>query len=159
MRDGELKFPRRMHNRTVTSFAVALLVSAGAPGCAADPSQPPTAEVSVADAHIATELSRRLPATVTFNDRMGTAWFAGLADPLDLDTGDRLLDYQAGDVAYWPAGQSIIVVGHTGRGALDGEEIIAVGAVTSGFAAIADCVSDCAIRLTVANDDEQGDRA
>lgn len=153
---GEPGFPRRMHNRSLIVLAAALLVGVGAPGCTADRAQVPTAEISAADAHIATELSRHLPATVTVEDRMGAAGFARLPEPLELGTGARLLEHQPGDVAYWPAGQSIIVFHHTGGGAPDGEELIAVGTVSAGYAALADCVSDCPIRLTVAGADDEG---
>lgn len=156
-----------MHNRPLASLAAALLVSLGAAGCATNSSPARSAEILVADAQIAAELNGALPATVTFTDRMGAAGFARLPAPLDLDAGDldagdpdagdRVRDYQARDVAYWPAGQSIIVFRHSGSGAVEGEELIALGEVTTGFAAVADCVRDCPIRLTAtvtATDDE-----
>lgn len=87
-----------------------------------------------------------LPGTLRFADRMGTAHVAPLPAPLSLDEARRLTAPEAGDVGYAPEAQALVVFLHDRRGT-GGEELLAVGHVTSGLDDLAGCVQDCLVAL------------
>ena len=87
------------------------------------------------------ELSRRL------DDRMGTAQVAHLQAALDTAGAAPISSYRAGDIAYWPAEQSLIVFLADGS-AVPSDGLVGVGRVTSGIDHLIGCARDCRLRAS-----------
>lgn len=129
----------------MVAAAVAFLLSAGAAGCAGTRGTP-TAGIDLHDSGIVARLEGRLPVTVLFNDWMGAVEVARLDEPLELREAEVIIDYQAGDVGYWPEQQSIVVFLHAGGGAA-GANILRLGRITTGLADVANCTTNCPVQL------------
>mgnify|MGYP000868034427 FL=1 len=133
---------------TLSALVAALL---GVVGCTvADDASPAEIRISPAGP-AAASLAGQLPRTLSFSDRMGTAQVATLDQPLDLgaSAGEEVRAYRAGDVAYWPESQSLVVFLSDGAAVPDGG-LVAVGAVDGDLAGLADCVRDCPFAVAVA---------
>ncbi|TYL54175.1 cyclophilin-like fold protein [Agromyces mariniharenae] len=124
---------------------VAALLLAGAP--AFTPDRPATETVAELDP--ATGFEQRLSVALELDDRMGAAQVAQLPAALETATATPVTSYRVGDVAYWPAGQSLIVFLFDGA-AEPSDGLVGIGRVTSGIERLADCVRDCPLRLTAA---------
>ena len=131
-----------------TSVAVALLLLAAAPTFSPDPA--PTVasvEIQTNDSETAAQLDGRLPPDLHFENRMGTAEVARLPYQLKVGDAGAVTSYRTGDVAYWEAEQSLVVFLSDGAG-VPKNGVVMLGRVASNLKTFAECVSDCAIRLT-----------
>ena len=148
--------------QVLNSFAAALLLvtapffsSAVEDNSPAVADAPPVAVVALDDSAAAAELAMQLPLVLTFTDRMGTAEFAQLPAPLDIDAA-QMSSYRAGDVAYFESEQSIVVFLSDGTAVPDGG-LVLVGHVTSGLDVVAGCARDCAIQFVTTPGDAGSD--
>ncbi len=98
------------------------------------------------DSASAAQIAARLPVTVTFHDRMGTAAFAQLPTPLSFDRATPMNDYRAGDAAYVAAERSIVVFLADGTAVPD-HGLILLGHLSTGLDELVDCARDCAVEL------------
>jgi len=131
----------------MTSRSLALLTAAAfllltAAACAPSRALSPLAQLAVSQPAVAAQLGDRL----VFDDRMGTAQIARLASPMEVE-GEPVSDYTAGDVAYWPAGHSVVVFLSDGRAVPEGG-IVLIGAVANGVEALSGCADDCVVTIT-----------
>ncbi|MCO5954463.1 cyclophilin-like fold protein [Microbacterium yannicii] len=138
--------PQDVFNSVVAALLCAVLVLS--PGVATPPSQ---VHIAVDDAGTAGQFGSRLPLALTFHDRMGTAVFARLSEPLAVDQRTPAGEYRAGDVAYVASEQSIVVFLSDGS-AVPAQGLVLVGHTTNGLDDLAGCVRDCPIDLLAATD-------
>jgi hypothetical protein len=142
-----------MYSKLFASLSAAvllLLLLGGVRTAAQDLGAPPTVKIGFSDSVAAAQFEDRLPVTLMFNDRMGTAMVGRVETPLPLDGADHLSEYTVGEVGYWAAEQSIVVFLHSGS-AVPLEGIVSLGHVTAGFATLAGCARDCAVRVVPVN--------
>lgn len=139
--------PDVMTFRRLAAIAAALFAITLS-GCAGNAAPGVTIELNGSPA--AAQLRAHLPSTLLFDDRMGAAGVAFVSTPLDVDGAGMLTQYRPGDVAYWAAGQSLVVFLNDGEiASVDG--LIMVGRISDGMADLADCNQNCPIRLTAHN--------
>lgn len=134
--------------RPIVTTAAAVLIALGVTACAGSVERVPVAEVRLHGSVVLSEVRPSLPMTVMFNNRMGAAEVAYLPEPLRLEEGSVVHSFEAGDVAYWPAEQSIVIFLRAGSGAVSDERLLHIGHLTAGFADVADCAQNCAVTLT-----------
>ncbi|WP_457101694.1 cyclophilin-like fold protein [Microbacterium sp. P5_E9] len=145
--------PQRVLNTVAAILLLAsapVLSSTGVGGPAAVADNPPVAVITLNESSVAAELASQLPLVLNFSDRMGTAEFAPLPEPLDIDSADQMSGYRAGDVAYLASEQSIVVFLSEGT-AVPAGDLVLVGHVTSGLNVVAGCVRDCAVQIVAAD--------
>lgn len=132
-----------------TPFAVvaAMLIAFAATWLPQSESTPPTADVALNDSSVALRLAEQLPATLQFDDRMGTAQVATVIAADDIDRGDPMTSYRAGDVAYWASEQRVVIF-LTDGAAVAADGLTLIGVVTDGFDHLTGCARDCAVDLT-----------
>ena len=135
-----------------TIAAALLLLTAAVPAPTPDP---PSVQVTLDDSAAATQFASQLSLELTFEGRMGTAAFAQLPVPLVTDGSAFMSEYRAGDLAFLPSEQSIIVF-LTDGSAVPGEGLVLLGHVTSGTHGIAACVRNCLIELVADPDEGRG---
>ena len=97
---------------------------------------------SISDTAVAEQLGDQL----VFADRMGTAQVAALPAPLDID-GTPARQFDAGDVAYWPVGHSVVVFLYA-RAAVPGDELVVNGHVSAGLDDLVGCDRDCVVNVS-----------
>lgn len=131
-----------------TPFAVvaALLLASAAASLPASESTSLAAEVDLNDSPVAVQLAERLPATLLFDDRMGTAQVADVNGPEGVDGGEPMTEHRAGDVAYWATEQRVVIF-LTDGGAVGADGLTLIGHVTAGLDHLIGCARDCAVDL------------
>ncbi|MBB5842194.1 hypothetical protein HD599_000517 [Conyzicola lurida] len=139
-----------MTHRISLLLASAITVLLTASACALPDVDHPHAQLSISPPSVASLLGERLE----FDDRMGTAQVARLSTPMDIE-GVREFDYEAGDVAYWPDGRSVIVFLSEGRAVPDGG-VVLIGKVTNGMDVLTGCASDCVATIDTAPTSDGG---
>lgn len=140
-----------MKLRILATIAAALLLTAGAAACAPSPTTA-AIEVRLNDSVAAVELSRSLPSTMSFDNRMGTAQVARLAAPLSTRGAATAPSYRAGDVAYWAAEQSIVIFLHDGSG-VPTSGLVLIGHTSGDLSRIGDCTRQCTLSPTSRGDE------
>jgi len=144
----QLSLLRLVPQRVLNSVVAALLLLTAPALSPGSPAPAPRASVSIDDSLAAAQLAARLPLTVKFHDRMGTAVFAQLPMPLAPDDATPMNDYRAGDIAYVTSEQSIVVFLTDGSAVPDGG-LVLLGHVERGLDDLASCRQDCAVELLV----------
>jgi hypothetical protein len=86
---------------------------------------------------------------------MGAAAVAFVPEPVDVDGHATLTRYQAGDVAYRAAEQSLFVFLSDGT-ADPGDGLILIGRTVDGVAELSGCSPDCSIRVSARHAEESG---
>jgi hypothetical protein len=130
----------------VNSVVAAVLLLTTPTLAPAGAAPPPQASIALNDSASAVQIAARLPITVAFHDRMGTAVLAQLPAPLTTDRDTPMNRYRAGDVAYITAEQSIVVFLTDGTAVPEGG-LTLLGHLTNGLDDLAGCVRDCAVEL------------
>jgi hypothetical protein len=131
--------------RFLLAIAAALLLS-GAAFAVAPGHTARTVEVRLNDSMAASQLETQLPMTLQFDDHMGTAQVAQVADGLDIEGAHPASSYRAGDVAYWAPDQSLIVF-LTDGSAVPTHGLVVVGRVTNDVGELGSCAHNCVVRL------------
>lgn len=122
-----------------------LAIAAATAGPADTPVHP---QIKLNDSTQAAQLAQRVPHSLVFNDVMGTAQVARLAEPLGPSDGDPITHYRAGDVAYWTAEESIIVF-LTDGAAVPHDGFSLIGHISDDLDHLAGCNRDCPALLDV----------
>ena len=123
--------------------------------CASPDSQRTDVQIHLSSSPTAAEFERQLPGTLMFADRMGAALVALLPTPLKVDGAGAMIQYRAGDVAYWADEQSLFVFRNDGE-SVPGAGLVLVGHVTGGTVALAHCTQNCALRVSASGLVEDG---
>lgn len=126
-------------------------LAVGAAGCA--PGQPMVLRIAPdpGASHGAEQIMAQLPATVRFNDRMGSVHVASLdaaipTSATGVEQGVRTGPLAAGDLVYWASGPALLVVLVDGVEAPDGG-VLALGRVEEGFQTLYECHRGCEAEL------------
>ena len=137
---------RRAPQRVLNTVVAALLLLTVPVLAYGDKAPPPHVVVAFNDSATAAHLVWNLPRTLTFSDHMGAAVFARLPDPLAFDSTAPVDGYRAGDIAYVPSEQSIVVFLTDGTAVPD-HGLVVLGHVASGVHDLDGCVRNCVIEL------------
>ncbi len=122
---------------TMTAFA-----------CACTTAAPDDVTIALADAPVIAQQEAVLPRVLDFSDRMGAVAVAALPAPLELDEAPTIRHYDAADVAYRAADQSLYVFTRAGEADMS-DGLVLIGTITDGLDALSGCTRSCPIRVIV----------
>lgn len=146
----QLSLHRLAPQALLNSIAAALLLLTAPALAHGSPAPPSRAGVAVDSSPSAAHFGARLPLTLTFHDRMGTAVFADLSRPIDTTRAPSMDEYRAGDVAYVAAEQRIVVF-LTNGSAVPDHGLTLLGRLERGLDELIGCREDCLVELSVAS--------
>ncbi|WP_241680679.1 cyclophilin-like fold protein [Pseudactinotalea suaedae] len=144
-----------MAHRARFALAASLVLAIAA--CSTTGSTTDRAEVRLDDAAPAVQLAEVLSPddTLSFSSSLGTAHVADLSQPLEVQDGSPMTSYRAGDVAYWPRQQRVVIFLAHGSAVPTGG-LIQIGRVVTGLDYLDGCARDCQVRLSAPTSEPLG---
>jgi hypothetical protein len=140
-----------MKLRILTTVIAALLLTAGAAACAPEAG---THSVAMRSSGAGVDqVAQQLPRNLTFENRMGTALVAHISTPIEAGRAVSVSAFRAGDVAYSPGEESVVVFLADGSSAT-GAGLVLVGHVDGeDLSQLSNCVQRCEVRLAPGGSD------